>query len=747
MSAPDDPPLSPLVLSTAPTIPAFSAVPPPPSLVQVVLSSAPTLPTSLPTVPSSVPFLLKAKKPLSNPVPPPFAQHPMSNPVAPPPPSSDPLLTTNPILVSSLPLSLPYNPQTIAPTQPSAVHAPPSQQLVSSGLSERKWTSLFKRKPRNAGKYIPVDMSPVYEEEALVPPKEVLEAGAAIWNDTVVGFFLDKPLSYTAVVQKLKFIWKLKGTVKVKSDGTIFLFNFTCCEDRESILQSDPIIMNNKLFIIKPYDATVSNVTGSVTAVPVWVHMHNLPIFAWSPLGINWLCSHLGKMLCMDEMTEKQDRLSYAKCLIEIRPDRELVEEFMVKLVEGGQQKIYVQYLWQPDVCVKCRKFGHKTIDCDNFISSEAKGEKENGKDKTVEVKEVRTEKEQTYNYSRPVKKQNIRIWQRVARKKIGPAGTDKNVKHAQVEGVQLAEDKDSKELRANDNAGEQDRKVSETEQNDEDCVEQGQEERRQDDREEQQSKTNMNQDGSINQNEIIFEQGEFEENICTFNKFDILSNIEEGEIISTIDRIQVVEESNVQEAINESSKGVQNRDKAIQKEQMECTSEANQQDVRRISDHLKEKAKNVITEDASFPVQIPSRMKHDSESDPEELKNEKKNKRNMKNKTVQNNISHKKHNACVHNNARTSLNDQNTNSTTALAISSPVYFNLKPPSAFKPPPPINTPTTSPPLPILKTPPSKNANSAREVTPLSVDIPNYLNSSQAMTRSMKIEIINARALQ
>jgi len=129
-------------------------------------------------------------------------------------------------------------------------------------------------------------------------------------------------------------------------------------------MQGDPILMQNKLFILKPWNPEVGNVCGSIRVVPVWVQFHNIPIFAWSHLGINWLACRLGRLVCMDDSTEKLERLRYAKCLIEVTPDNELVDSFEVRLVDGGTQRIEVRYLWKPDVCTTCKVFGHPTEQC-----------------------------------------------------------------------------------------------------------------------------------------------------------------------------------------------------------------------------------------------------------------------------------------------------------------------------------------------------------------------------------------------
>lgn len=54
----------------------------------------------------------------------------------------------------------------------------------------------------------------------------------------------------------------------------------------------------------------------------------------------------------MDQSTDRLERITYAKCLVEVKPDRQLVDNFLVKLIDGSDQLIAASYLWKPEVCV-----------------------------------------------------------------------------------------------------------------------------------------------------------------------------------------------------------------------------------------------------------------------------------------------------------------------------------------------------------------------------------------------------------
>lgn len=88
-------------------------------------------------------------------------------------------------------------------------------------------------------------------------------------------------------------------------------------------------------------------------------------------MGINWLANRIGRLVCLDENTEKLERIQYAKCLIEVTPYEELLNEFAVKLPDGATQTVKVEYRWKPDICVSCKAFGHVTNSCETIDRNE----------------------------------------------------------------------------------------------------------------------------------------------------------------------------------------------------------------------------------------------------------------------------------------------------------------------------------------------------------------------------------------
>ncbi|GAA0160268.1 hypothetical protein LIER_16858 [Lithospermum erythrorhizon] len=74
---------------------------------------------------------------------------------------------------------------------------------------------------------------------------------------------------------------------------------------------------------------------------------------------MSMIASHIGKPLFADRATSSMNRLSYARVYIEVDVDCEMLSEIQVEYANGGSVIQRVEYEWVPQICKKCRMFGH----------------------------------------------------------------------------------------------------------------------------------------------------------------------------------------------------------------------------------------------------------------------------------------------------------------------------------------------------------------------------------------------------
>ncbi|KAF5181439.1 hypothetical protein FRX31_028974, partial [Thalictrum thalictroides] len=177
-------------------------------------------------------------------------------------------------------------------------------EIQSSGRDNRLWSTLLKTLPPSAGAATLKYSDPIFKDGFLQIPEEVRMEGAKLWENHIVGFFLDKKLPFNYVKSAVTNRWKTLGDFEMALDGDLFYFKFSTSEDREHVLDEGSFHLAGKLFVIRSWTRDVENSRGMIKSVPVWVKMSRVPKDLWNPKGFSFLGSAIGKPLFMDKTTD-----------------------------------------------------------------------------------------------------------------------------------------------------------------------------------------------------------------------------------------------------------------------------------------------------------------------------------------------------------------------------------------------------------------------------------------------------------
>jgi hypothetical protein len=90
----------------------------------------------------------------------------------------------------------------------------------------------------------------------------------------------------------------------------------------------------------------------------------NLPLEFWTTRGLSLAASGVGKPLYADRVTEEQQRLGFARVLVEIDTKSVCPKEIHIRRANGTIISIGVEYPWLPPKCSGCGKFGHVSYAC-----------------------------------------------------------------------------------------------------------------------------------------------------------------------------------------------------------------------------------------------------------------------------------------------------------------------------------------------------------------------------------------------
>nr|GEX58575.1 putative ribonuclease H-like domain-containing protein [Tanacetum cinerariifolium] len=102
--------------------------------------------------------------------------------------------------------------------------------------------------------------------------------------------------------------------------------------------------------------------------------MHHVPIVTYSDVGLSLISTQIGKPLMLDSYTSNVclnswGRSAYARVLIEIAADVELVKSLVIAILVGYKEEhtfatIDIEYEWTPPRCASCRIFDHVSEKC-----------------------------------------------------------------------------------------------------------------------------------------------------------------------------------------------------------------------------------------------------------------------------------------------------------------------------------------------------------------------------------------------
>ncbi|PIA55374.1 hypothetical protein AQUCO_00800259v1 [Aquilegia coerulea] len=257
----------------------------------------------------------------------------------------------------------------------------------SRGVQKGSWSSLFPNVSRDSACNLEwIDSETI--GGATVVPRDIIDQGINLWKDYLVGFFVDKRMPFFLVKRTVEREWKLKGGLEIKTDGKLYYFKFGNLEERQRVFEGGPIFVVGRIMVIREWSEDVYEFKEHITSVPIWVRCYDVPMQLWSPKGLSFIGSKIGKPRCCDEITVKRERLDYARLCIEVPADTTYPTTLRFDMGNGKIAVVGVEYSWKPQVCTHCKVFGHMTRNCPHTTVWAPK-QKTAEKEATQEVEKV----------------------------------------------------------------------------------------------------------------------------------------------------------------------------------------------------------------------------------------------------------------------------------------------------------------------------------------------------------------------
>nr|GEY73841.1 hypothetical protein [Tanacetum cinerariifolium] len=231
-----------------------------------------------------------------------------------------------------------------------------------------------------------------------VLPKDAAAKVKGRYENSIVGFFLGKDLSFLVVQQYVSNTWRKFGFERItQNDDGVYLFKFATKSYRDQVIQKGLWLILKSPIILSKWSPSVSLKRGEVTKVPVWVKLYNILVLEYSEDGLSLLGTQICKPIMLDAFNssmcvESWGRISFARALIEIDAAVGLKKEVIMAIPdeEGDgyiKEVVRVEYEWNPLRCVDCKSFGHDTTLCPKRVREEVHKNSTRDAKTTISVK------------------------------------------------------------------------------------------------------------------------------------------------------------------------------------------------------------------------------------------------------------------------------------------------------------------------------------------------------------------------
>lgn len=205
--------------------------------------------------------------------------------------------------------------------------------------------------------------------QILLPEKLVSKSSAA-WSTSVVGHFLGKPPSYSAIAAEAsRWVPGCCPVVRELSLGC-FLFSFLGDRAEEAVLHllaNAPHAMAGAPLRVQRWKPLYQPLHDRSVSAPVWLRFEDLPIDLWEPGSICSLAAAFGEPLLLDRSTSLGEFASGARVLVQMDLSSPPLAGISAK-VGGKEVLLLVVYETLPSCCLRCGG-PHATWDCGVHLS------------------------------------------------------------------------------------------------------------------------------------------------------------------------------------------------------------------------------------------------------------------------------------------------------------------------------------------------------------------------------------------
>ncbi|KAG7556371.1 hypothetical protein ISN44_As11g024100 [Arabidopsis suecica] len=241
---------------------------------------------------------------------------------------------------------------------------PPLTPIVKAPVGS--WVKVVKHEKKSLTKY---DLKVSMQDGvgSVMVPDEVFEDSSPLWEDFLIGKFLDTAPHVAKVHAIVNKIWAMGDKSQMIDvhalNSTTLKFRIVNPITRNRILRRGMWNLAEVPVVMSKWTPFIEDNSPEVTSVPLWVHLKNVPIDMFSWKGLSFVTSAVGEPDRLHPETAQCLDFKLAKVFVKADLSKELPK--LMKFNHNGKETlIEYSYPWLPPRCSNCQKWGHLHTAC-----------------------------------------------------------------------------------------------------------------------------------------------------------------------------------------------------------------------------------------------------------------------------------------------------------------------------------------------------------------------------------------------
>lgn len=198
-------------------------------------------------------------------------------------------------------------------------------------------------------------------------PEEILTDSTPLWDDFVVGNFMDLAPHMAKVHMVVNKIWRygeLASSVDVfEVNATTMRFRISNSKAREKVLKRGMWNIVGVPMVVTKWTPKSEEEKQEENEIPMWVHLRKVPLHMYSWQGISFMTSTVGLPDKLHPETLACTNLEVAKVFVNVDISKTLPKEIEFSK-DGKEFTVEFHYPWLPAKCKLCEKWGHTERVC-----------------------------------------------------------------------------------------------------------------------------------------------------------------------------------------------------------------------------------------------------------------------------------------------------------------------------------------------------------------------------------------------